>query len=85
MIFRIVDRDEMSHSQPTRSVGIDPIKTALGVFVVLGVVLTAVAGYAILQSVSGLATMSAELGMTLVFGILLVVTAAAVHRATPAR
>jgi hypothetical protein len=29
--------------------------------------------------------MSAELGMTLVFGILLVVTAAAVRRATPAR
>jgi uncharacterized membrane protein YdfJ with MMPL/SSD domain len=85
MIFHIVGRNEMSHSQPTRSVGIDPIKSALGVFVVLGLVLTAVAGYAILQSVGGLATISAELGMTLVFGILLVATAAAVHRATPAR
>ncbi|WP_363465425.1 hypothetical protein [Halogeometricum borinquense] len=75
----------MSHSQPQRSVGIDPIKTALGVFVVLGVALTAVAGYAILESVEGFATLSAELGMTLVFGLLLLLTAFAVRRTTTIR
>ncbi|MGQ4555559.1 hypothetical protein [Halobellus sp. GM3] len=76
----------MSHSRPTQSVVIDPIKIAIGVFVVLGVVLTAVAAYALLESLAGgMAALPPELAMTVVFGAALLATGFAAHRAVPDR
>ena len=75
----------MSHSRPTRSVGIDPLKIALGVFVVLGLVLTAVAGYALLDSFGALSALPPELAMTVVFGAALLLTGVAARRAVPKR
>jgi predicted benzoate:H+ symporter BenE len=77
---------EMSHSQPSKSFAFDPIKTVIGVFVVLGIVLTAVGGYALLQTFGGgLSVIPPELVMTAVFGALLVVTALATRRHVPKR
>ncbi|WP_049988035.1 hypothetical protein [Halobellus rufus] len=76
----------MSHSRQTRSIGIDPIKLALGVFVVLGVLLTVLAGYALLSSLAGGAgALPPELAMTVVFAAVLVATGAAVRRFVPQR
>ncbi|WP_132058108.1 hypothetical protein [Halorussus amylolyticus] len=47
---------------------IDPIKTALGVFVVLGVVLTGVAGYALLSTVGSPVALSPGLAVALLSG-----------------
>ena len=76
----------MSHSRPTRTTGIEPLKIAIGVFVVLGVVLTAVAAYALLDSLAGgLGAIPPELGMTVIFGAALLATGFAAHRAVPSR
>ena len=86
MLAPRVGVNEMSHSRPTSRIDIDPLKTALGVFVALGVVLTAVAGYALLSTLGGgLAAVPAELVMTVVFGAFLLVTAAATRRHVPRR
>lgn len=74
----------MSHSRSSRSLPFDPIKTAIGVFVLLGVVLTAVGAYAVLQTFGGgLSVLSAELVMPVLFGAVLVAVAAATRRAVP--
>jgi len=76
----------MSHSRQTRSIGIDPIKIALGVFVVLGVLLTVLAGYALLSSLTGgPAALPPELAMTVVFGAALLLTGWGVRRFVPQR
>lgn len=76
----------MSHSRPTQSVGIDPLKIALGVFVLVGVALTAVAAYALVDTVAGgVSALPPELAMTFVFGAALLATGAAVRRVIPER
>jgi phosphate/sulfate permease len=86
MLSSPVVTDEMSHSRPTPKITIDPLKIAIGVFVVLGVVLTAVAGYALIETLGGgLGAIPPELAMTAVFGAFLLVTAAATRRHVPHR
>ena len=76
----------MRHSRLTRSVPLDPIKTAIGVFVVLGVLLTGVGAYALLRTFGGgLSVLPAELAMTALFGVVLVAVAAATRRVVPKR
>jgi hypothetical protein len=78
----------MSHAPQTRSVAVDPLKVAIAVFVVLGLALTAVAGYALLDGVGvavAVDTAPAPLVAPVAFGLLLLATAAAVGRVTPDR
>ncbi|RLM53223.1 hypothetical protein DVK02_14610 [Halobellus sp. Atlit-31R] len=76
----------MSHSRPTQSVSIDPLKTALGVFVLVGLALTAVAAYALVDTMpGGVGALPPELVMTFVFGAALLATGAAVRRVIPER
>ncbi|MFB6251925.1 MAG: hypothetical protein ABEI27_09635 [Halobellus sp.] len=76
----------MSTSRSTPEIDIDPLKIAIGVFVMLGVALTVVAGYAILRTFAGgLGALPTELAMTVVFGAFLLVTAAATRRHVPRR
>lgn len=76
----------MSRSRVTRSIPFDPIKTAIGVFVVLGVVLTGVGAYALPRTFGGgLPALPAELVMTALFGVMLVAVAAATRRVVPKR
>ena len=64
---------------------VDPV-TMAGGLVVLGVVLTAVAGYALIETLGGgLGAIPPELAMTAVFGAFLLVTAAATRRHVPHR
>jgi hypothetical protein len=75
----------MSHSRSSTGFELDPLKIALGVFVVLGLALTALAGYAVLSTVGNGVVLSAQLVSPLLFGLLLLATAAAVYRASPRR
>jgi hypothetical protein len=63
----------------------DPLKVALGVFVLLGLALTALAGYAVASTLGDGVTLSAQLLTPLVFGLLLLATAAAVRQVAPRR
>jgi drug/metabolite transporter (DMT)-like permease len=75
----------MSLGRRTTRLPFDPLMTALGVFVVLGLVLTAVGGYAVYQTVgtASSVTVSPALLVSFVFGLLLVATAVGVRRAVP--
>jgi hypothetical protein len=75
----------MSHSRSTPGFEFDPLKTAIGVFVFIGLALTALAGYAILSTLGDGVAMSTQLVTPLVFGLLLLATAAAVRRVSPRR
>ncbi|WP_396613244.1 hypothetical protein ACH9L7_08200 [Haloferax sp. S1W] len=64
---------------------IDLMKVGIGVAVVIGIVLTGVAGYALyatLGGVSGL-TIAPELLVSIVFGVMLLAAAASVSKIAP--
>jgi hypothetical protein len=74
----------MSRSRSARHIEIDPLKIVIGVFVILGVVLTAVAAYALIETLAGgLSAVPPELGMTVIFSAALLATVFAAHRARP--
>lgn len=64
---------------------IDLMKVGIGLAVVIGIALTGVAGYALFTTVGGVAglTVAPELFVSILFGGLLVASAAAVRKAVP--
>ncbi|KAB1188993.1 MULTISPECIES: hypothetical protein [Haloferax] len=64
---------------------IDLMKAGIGLAVVIGITLTVVAGYALFATVGGVSglTVAPELFVSILFGGLLVVSAAAVRKAVP--
>ncbi|WP_411962845.1 hypothetical protein [Haloferax sp. YSMS24] len=64
---------------------IDLMKAGIGLAVVIGIVLTVVAGYALFSTVGGVAglTVAPELFVSILFGGLLVASAAAVRKTAP--
>ncbi|KTG19471.1 hypothetical protein [Haloferax profundi] len=64
---------------------LDVMKVGIGLAVVIGITLTVVAGYALFATVGGVAglTVAPELFVSILFGGLLVASAAAVRKTVP--
>ncbi|SEK49119.1 hypothetical protein [Haloferax larsenii] len=64
---------------------LDLMKVGIGVAVVIGLVLTGVAGYALFATLGGISglTIAPELFVSIVFGVLLLAAAASVSKIAP--